>query len=145
MARLKVIQSDATVLKDYIIYENLFDNVDVSFTTTGRVIDEIIEIKRDVKKYKICYLLNFFNMYWEYCKSESKILFFNSNDNTEVFCIPFSFMTDTNGILAIGVKYKIKPISNTCIQLQVEADKSWIEQHKDNMPIKIHKQIIVRI
>lgn len=144
LVRLKDIQSDKTVLNDYIIYGNISNNVDVCFTTTGRVIDEIIEIKSEAKKYKVCYLLNFSNMHWEYCKSENKILFFNSNDNTEVFCIPFSFMTDADGILSIGVKYKIKPISDTCIQVQIEANKSWIEEHKDNMPIKIHRQLIIR-
>ncbi len=143
LIRLKDMQSDKTVLKDYVIYEDISNGMDICYSATERIVDEAIIIK-NATKYKICYLLNFSSMHWEYCKSENKILFYNSNDNTEVFCIPFSFMTDDNNILSIGVKYKIKPISDTCIQLQIEANKSWIEQHKDNMPIKIHRQIIIR-
>lgn len=141
--RLKDMQSDKTVLKDYVVYEDILNGMDICYSTTDRIVDETIVIK-NATKYKICYSIHYSNMCWEYCKSENKILFFNFNDNTEVFCIPFSFMTDADGILSIGVKYKVKPISDTCIQLQIEANKSWIEEHKDNMPIKIQRQIIIR-
>ena len=141
--RLKDILPNKTLLRDYIIYEDISRGLDVSFCIKENTIEETAIIKDNVEQYKLSYLIHYSNMYWEYFTDANKICFFDTNHQDEILYILCPYMTDASGAISMGLFYKCKHISDTCLQIDIEIDNEWIEDNHKHLPIKIHQQFII--
>lgn len=144
LMKLKEISAPETKLKEYIVYENVDNGIDIGFCIDNYKIDEYVNIKDTAKAHSVTYIINFSGLTCKYFKEDRKILFYKTDTKQETFCIPFSFMTDANKTISDGVTYSIKKLSATCIQLTVDANKNWINNPERSFPITLHRQIIVR-
>ena len=141
--RIKDMSTNRTVLKDFVVYENLSHGVDLAFHVFNHIIDEMLTIREGVKNCIISYSIQYSNLIWKYHAAEKKIMFYNAHNHCKVFNVPLTYTIEDKEIDPNHMEISIKHMSNNRLVLHIEVDISRISNLKFCSPITLHRQLII--
>lgn len=116
------------------LYEEVYPDVDLLYTSYGYNIKEEIVVKAPQESYRYDFLLELNGLAAD--QNEDGSISLLDGDEQEVYCIPAPFMMDSEGSISQDVSYKLTAASQGTV-LSVVADAEWINDEARVFPVTI--------
>lgn len=127
-------------LRTQVLYENIFEGVDLKYLLYSYNVKETIVVKQPLAGYAFTFQLGLDGLTPELQEDGSILL---SNDSGEAcYYIPAPYMMDANMVDSDAVSYGLSQNKEGNWLLTVEADQKWIEDPARAFPVEIDPTLI---
>ena len=120
-------------------YQNVFDNVDFSYSVHSSGIKEDIVVYEPLPRYEFSFRINAEGLTLQLRETGEIIA---SDGNEIIFIIPAPNMTDQNGCYSEAVRYELAEHGDGTYELTVIAEKDWINDASRAFPVTIDPAIV---
>ena len=127
-------------LQSSLVYEEVFPNVDLMYTTYGYNIKEEIIVKREQAEYRYDFLLELDGL--NATMNEDGSVSFTDASGKQFYRIPTPYMEDDNGAVSYGVTFALHETAQGVV-FTVEADAQWINSEDRVFPVKIDPSFVI--
>ncbi|MCM1368220.1 MAG: polymorphic toxin-type HINT domain-containing protein [Roseburia sp.] len=131
-------------LASNIMYENAFVGADLEYVLSSNKIKENIIVGSRADKYEYAFTIRLDGFDMRLAADGSGIDIVSKSDNSVKYVIPAPFMYDANEERSDNVMLKLDKTSEGVFELEVVADKAWINSSERAFPVVIDPQIISR-
>ena len=121
-------------LRSSVIYENVFQGVDLRYETQGYNIKEEIIIRNPQNNYQYDFLLKLEGL--TAAMNSQGIIALVDKNGTVIYEIPAPYMFDGEGEYSEAVTYSLRTVKDGAI-LSISADESWINDANRKFPVVI--------
>ena len=136
-------------LQSTVLYENVYEDVDLQYDLFSYNIKESIILKAPQEQaanddaastpYRYCFRLDLANL--TPSLQEDGSILMTDNQDQPVYEIPAPFMIDANGEVSDAVAYSLTQLEDSYL-LTVEADAQWLEAEERAYPVTIDPTIM---
>ena len=123
----------------FLTYQNVFDNVDFSYSVHSFGIKEDIVVYEPLPRYEFSFRINAEGLTLQLRETGEIIA---SDGNEIIFIIPAPNMTDQNGCYSEAVRYELAEHGDGTYELTVIAEKDWINDASRAFPVTIDPAIV---
>lgn len=127
------------VLENAILYNDVFDNIDVQYTLSGRQIKEDIILREPGDKASFSY---WFDANQYRAKLADNAVVISDTEGERLFTLSAPVMADAAGEISRDVELALKEENGQYI-VTVKADKAWLTDSGRNYPVKIDPTITI--
>ncbi len=122
-----------------VLYENVFDGVDLMYENYSYNIKEIILVNEPQSDYAYSFRLSADGL-TPVLEEDGAVYLYDENDNP-IYIIPAPYMYDANNILSFDVEYTLEADGNGYI-LTVSADDAWMNAEDRAYPVAIDPTVL---
>ena len=122
-----------------VLYENVFDGVDLMYENYGYNIKETIMVNEPQSGYEYSFRLDV-NGLTPVLEEDGAVYLYDEN-NAPIYIIPAPYMYDANNILSYDVEYTLETNEDGDI-LTVSADEAWMNAAEREYPVAIDPTLL---
>lgn len=125
--------SKAVVKENAILYNDVYENIDVQYTVQGKNIKEDIILRERTEKNTFSYAVRAEGLT---VQLDGQIVVLTDNEGVQRFALAAPLMTDANNEVSLGVVLSLEEQDGETI-LTVTADAEWLADENRAYPVKI--------
>ncbi len=129
-------------LHSSVLYENVYDGVDLLYEVGGYHIKESIVVKQQRTDYRFSFRLELAGLTPE-LQEDGSVYLLDEND-TVIYFIPAPYLIDAAGNLSYAAAYTLTDTEETGCILTVEADAAWMNASDRAYPVTIDPTLVLK-